>query len=431
MRWEVSPDIIKALHGLTTSYKLKSTGDAKEGTNKVKGYELQPLTLEYDTAIVTGGNPRGELDAWMRLVGRVGPFYLAGRRFGPRRLQLDNVNLSAAELDGSGNMTFATIALSFTEDADEGGKAIDRMQIIYKGVNIYDDISVNECFHDMHAASRSDELLIRFNDTNHVWDGWSPGNEDDIKVVDGAAQTGKMWVESVKPENGLMALRAYSIPPTAKDKSSKSWENVKLLQLGQEIADRHGLAFESYDVTDQLYEYVRQDNLPDFLFLEQRCALEGVAFLVFDGTLVMYGEAALEGKAPAGTIEVTADSKFQYNDNAAAAYGKCEVVNGNITGVFSAASGSSKLLHKVLQIRMSSQAEANRFAAGLLRYENKNTTTGELPTGILRDYAAGSVVNIKTAGAGSWDGPAFIYRIRHDYVTETSKIFFRKPLEGY
>lgn len=283
----------------------------------------------------------------------------------------------------------------------------------------------------MYAASRSDELLVVFNDTSHRWDSWSPGNEDDIEVVDGGARTGKMWVESVRPENGKMALRAFSTPPTAKDANSKSWENVKLLQLGAEIAGRHGLRFESYHVTDQLYEYVRQDNLPDFLFLEQRCALEGAAFLVFDGTLVLYGEAALEAQKPAGTIEATPDCKFEYNDNASAAYGKCEVVNGNMSGSFSVSSGSSKVLHKVLPLRMATQAEANRFAAGMLRYENKNSATGILPTGILRDYAAGSVAEIKTKGAGSWNGSAFLYHVRHDYVAEKSKVFFRRPLSGY
>ena len=430
MRWEISPNMIKAIAGLSTSYKLKASTD-EDGRRKVEGFELQPLSLDYDVSDAAGGSPRAEFEAWEGLVGQIGPFYLGGRRFGPRSVQLDEVSIGDLVLDNFGRIRSAKISLKFTEYANEGGKGQGRTQILYNGVDIYNDISVNQCFHDMFAASQSDELLLRFNDTRHLWDGWNPANEETIEVVEGAARSGKMFIESVIHENGLMTLRAFSIPPTAKDPFTKSWENVKLLQIGQEIASRHGLGFEQYDVTDQLYDYVRQDNLPDFEFLEQRCALEGVAFLVFDGTLVMYGEAALEAKAPAGSIDVPPDGVFEYHDDATAAYGKAEVVNGDITGSFAAPSGGSKLLHRVLQIRIASQAEGNRFAKGLLRYENRNMTTGTLQTALLPEYAAGSVATLKTGGAGSWDGPAFIMRIRHDYVAKKSKIFFRKPLEGY
>lgn len=430
MRWEISPRMIKAIAGLSTSYKLKASTD-ENGQRTVEGFELQPLSFDYDVSDAAGTDPRAEFEVWEGLVGQTGPFYLGGRRFGPRSVQLDEVSIGSIELDNAGRIRSAKISLKFTEYADEGGKGQGQMRILYNGVDIYNDISVNQCSHDMYAASQSDELLLRFNDTRHLWDGWSPANEETIEVIDGAARTGKMFIESVIPENGLMTLRAFSIPPTAKDPYTKSWENVKLLQLGQEIAGRHGLGFEQYGVTDQLYDYVRQDNLPDFQFLEQRCALEGVAFLVFDGTLVMYGEAAMEAKAPVKTITVPPDGDFEYHDDATAAYGKAEVVNGDITGSFAAPSGGSKLLHRVLQLRIASQAEGNRFARGLLRYENRNMTTGTLQTALLREFAAGSVATIKTNGAGSWDGPAFIMRIRHDYAGKKSKVFFRKPLEGY
>ena len=73
-----------------------------------------------------------------------------------------------------------------------------------------------------------------------------------------------------------------------------------------------------------------------------------------------------------------------------------------------------------------------RFAKGLLRDANKNATVGTLWTGsLLRDYAAGSVVTLATEGVKSWDGTAFISRIRHDYVKTRSKLYLRKPLEGY
>jgi hypothetical protein len=42
---------------------------------------------------------------------------------------------------------------------------------------------------------------------------------------------------------------------------------------------------------------------------------------------------------------------------------------------------------------------------------------------------AGCVVNIFVPEAGSWDGPAYLSHVRHDYVKEKTKLFFRKPVK--
>lgn len=305
------------------------------------------------------------------------------------------------------------------------------MKIIYEGTDIYPEISVNRCFHDMYGEKQSDELLLRLNDTRDLWDIWQPKSGDTIAIESGTAKTGKMFIESIVPESGLITLRAFSMPQSVKDKRNKSWEKIRLLQLGQEIANRHGLGFEQYGVTDQLYEYVSQTNLPDFAFLQQRCTLEGVAFLVYDGKLVMYDEAYLEQQTPAKTMTITPASEFEYRDDEINSFGSAEIVNGKLTGRFTAPNGTGKVLRKVITIQMTNQDEANRFARSLLRDANKNATTGTLWTAIMPDFAAGSIAELKTTGAQSWDGPAFITRIRHDYVKGRSKLYFRKPLEGY
>lgn len=306
------------------------------------------------------------------------------------------------------------------------------MKILYEGIDIYPEISVHRCFHDMYAEKQSDELLLKLNDTRQLWDIWSPKKGDTIAVEDGAATTGKMFVESVIPESGIVTLRAYSMPQSVKEKRSKAWEKVKFLQLAQEIASRHELTLEIYGVTDQTYDYVEQNNLPDFAFLQQRSTLEGVAFLVYDGKLVVYDEAYMENQTPSDTITITPASDFQYRDEGVNAYGSAEVVNGGLTGTFSVVARGDKLLRKVLPLRMSDKSEADRFAKGILRDANKCATVGTLWTGaLLRNYAAGSVITLATEGVKSWDGPAFISRVRHDYVKTRSKLYLRKPLEGY
>ena len=153
---------------------------------------------------------------------------------------------------------------------------------------------------------------------------------------------------------------------------------------------------------------------------------------VYDGKLVVYDEAYMEGQQPVDTITITPANDFEYRDEGAYAYGSAEAVNGGLTGTFSAPAGGDKVLRKILPFRMTDQAEADRFAKGLLRDANKEATVATLWTGtLLREYAAGSVVTLSTEGVASWDGTAFVSRIRHDYVKTRSKLYLRKPLEGY
>ena len=39
------------------------------------------------------------------------------------------------------------------------------MNLYYNGVDIYGDVSVNYCVHEMFAEKQADTLVIRFNDT--------------------------------------------------------------------------------------------------------------------------------------------------------------------------------------------------------------------------------------------------------------------------
>ena len=151
--------------------------------------------------------------------------------------------------------------------------------------------------------------------------------------------------------------------------------------------------------------------------------------MVFDGKLVVYGEKDLEATSPQMLLELNTDAKFSYSDNTAKSYKAAEIVNGTRVGKYSAATESgSRVLHKNITIPMQNQVEANRFAQNLLRLENKNQKTGTIDWDIQRELAPGSMLQLKTFGVKNWDGYVFVYRLRHDYVAEKSKIFVRKAL---
>ena len=305
------------------------------------------------------------------------------------------------------------------------------IQITFKGTDITEDVSINRCWHDMYAAGRSDTLFLRVNDVDNMWDKWAPAVGDEIKVDYGAIGTGTMFLTSAIPKNGRYEITAQSAPATGFEKRDKAWRKARLLQIGAEIAGRNGLGFESYGVTDQLYEYLLQSNESDFHFLHRRAQLEGCAFLVYDKKLVLYSESYMEGQAPSEVLEVTEDGDYDYSDRRSELFGSCVVENGVYSGEYSASNGSTRLLKPAPTFQMGNAAEAVRFARGLLRAANKGCYCGYVRTPIMTGYAAASTVELKNVRAPSWDGAVIIDHLRNDYSQGKSKVFFRRPLEGY
>lgn len=305
------------------------------------------------------------------------------------------------------------------------------IQLTYNGVDITESVSINRCWHDMYASGRSDTLQLRLNDANVLWDKWAPAVGDEIRVDYGTISTGTMFVSRVIPQNGIFDIHAQSAPASGFELQNKAWQKVKLLQIGEEIAKRNGLSFVSYGVEDRLYSYILQTNESDFAFLSRRARLEGCSFLVYNKTLVLYSEAYMEAVAPTETLQVAVDGDYKYNDRRFDLYGSCIVESGMYAGEFAADNNVGRKYRPSNIGIVSSVQEAARFAKNLLRFINKDCYSGFVRSHILPGYAAASTIELSNQRAPSWDGTVFIDHIRNDYGTGKSKIFFRRPLEGY
>lgn len=305
------------------------------------------------------------------------------------------------------------------------------IQMTYNGVDITESVSINRCYHDMFGAGQSDTLRLRLNDVQNLWDAWGPQQGDEIRVDFGTINTGTMFVASVTPQNGYYSIMAQSAPRSGFEAQYKAWQQVRFLQLGEEIAARNGLDFSSYGVTDRLYGYILQDGQGDFAFLDQRAKLEGCAFLVYDKRLILYSEQYMESMTPTEVLEVFAAGQYRYEDRSGELYGSCIVESGLYSGKFATDNGSARVYRPKNIGSVGGDGEAERFAKGLLRDVNKWCHSGFVRTDVLTGYAAGSVIELSNPRAPSWNGPVFLHHVRNDYCNGTSKIFFRRLLEGY
>lgn len=426
LEWEVSPNIIKNIESLDSELRIKTKTDGNSGLESNAGRELRKITLPYKVVATAGVDIRSEIETLRNIRGVIAPLFLNKRRYLGAAFLFENCQISNMELTSNGDIVSCDISLSFIEirmSLGTGG-----IRVYYNNTDITKDITIVECEHEMNAEDSPDGITIKFSDNNHLWDKWEPSNTDIIKVTNGIANTGKMFIQSVLPTNGYMTLSASSIPDAMRKiakENNKSWQGAMFLQIVTEIAARNGLSVESHDIENRTIPFVELENISDLDFLTERCELEGYAFTVYDGKLIVYSPDKLAEKNPAKTISIPSDADFKYDDNSAKAYGSCEFDNGSISGMANANNGVQNALRKIFKGYIDNQAEANLYAKNVLSKANRGLKTGYFKSAIMKDLSAASVVTLKTATAATNDGKIFYTKIRQDYVNQKTTHFFR------
>lgn len=305
------------------------------------------------------------------------------------------------------------------------------MIIKYNDVDITDSVSVYRCWHEMYAQDKTDLLTIMFDDIDGLWDSWNPQAGDEILINNDELSTGTMYLHKKMMRGRYYTLIASAAPLSFAINRSKAWQDVRLLQIGQEIAAIHDLDFKSYGVENVLYSYVLQKNEPDFTFLNRVCALEGCAFLIYDKSLIMYSVEYMENMKPVDEILLDEQAQYQLFDTTGSRYGACKIVKGKHKGAYEIQNGSNRLLIPSTQFDVSSSTDAIRFAKNLLVRANSTVHDGYFYTGsIYPAYSPGAVLDMQIERVPSWDGHMFITSIRNDYIADRSKVFFRKIMEA-
>lgn len=427
LEWDIAPGISKMFDSLDSELSVKTRNDGNSNEQKSGGNELRSISLPYKIVAAAGVNILEEISTIQKMLGVIAPIYIDKRKLFSTLFLLTDCNCSNIELTPLGDIVSCDISLSFVEYKISLGTG-KGLKVLYNDVDITKDITIVECEHEMNAEDEPDEIKIKFADNNHLWDKWEPNNNDSIKVIDGIATTGKMFIQSVLPENGYMNLTGSSVPDKMRKKAkenNKSWSNVKLLQIITEIAGRNNLTVDSYDIENRNIPFVEQENKSDLEFISERCELEGLSFVIYDGKIVLYSPEKIEKTTPVKTIAVKDDANYQYDDNSMNAYGACEVDNGKISGYAAAQNKIENTFRKILKGYIDNVAEGNMYAKNILNKQNRGLKKGSFQTDIMRDLSAASVVTLNTPKASSNNGNVFYTKIRHDYVNKKTSHFFR------
>lgn len=218
---------------------------------------------------------------------------------------------------------------------------------------------------------------------------------------------------------------------------SKSWENVKLSQIAQDIATAGNVKLFYEASEDPEIKRAEQSEMSRLAFLEKICKDNGLALKFADGQLIIFDEEKLEQQEPISTLsyDLSTIKNFSATATLTEIYQSCEVnfKDGKADEMYSAKfEDKSKTNGKVLKVnqKVSSQAEAEKLARKKLRDKNKGEIKLSITVAGRFDYLSGQVIEL--AGHGFYDGRYIIEKARHTIGSgyEVS-LELRKCLQGY
>lgn len=316
-----------------------------------------------------------------------------------------------------------------------GNECDARMQIIYNGAEITDSVNPLGLQITDQASGKPDSITASFADPNGTWSKWKPEKNHTLQVIENGFDTGIMFIDQLAQNAGIFGMKALSIPHTSKTARSQAWEQARLLEIASEISRRYGFSLQVYGVINHLYNRIDQHEEPDFVFLNRLCVQEGYALKITARKVIIYDEHLQEQKPISPNLSAfgagVMNDSYGFKDHSVEVYQKCIVhsqsPDGYLAGEYSAPDVIGPTVKRHLYA--ANQAEADRWAKGILRNYNKYMITGSFTANLQPGLAAGT--NIRVEDVGMFDGKYFIDRIVHDLINNKTKLTLRKPLEGY
>lgn len=290
------------------------------------------------------------------------------------------------------------------------------MELKYNDTDITDMTRVRRIEVTQYLCDHLDTMTISFDNSTELWTGWAPQIGDKIRVTEGYADSGNLYVTNIRPEGDAMILDCVAVKKVHAGHVHQ-WKNISFKQMIQHLADDNGLKVAYYGVEDQKYSGAIQSGENDYKFINELCRLEGCVYTIFDGQIKIISNEYIKSLSTADFTFNSNTGRYYDNDY----YTGCEVTDGKTIGKAGNDSGDVGFFQT--KKKLESIGEANRFATNMLEYLNRGCKGGSAMTdALITELMPGSKIKLTCS---YWtDQPVVIYRVRHDYLKEKTKIWF-------
>ena len=160
------------------------------------------------------------------------------------------------------------------------------MRLYYEGTDITDDVRIAGAVHRDAAGGRCDALELTLERADD-WYRWGPQRDDEIRIVHDGYDTGRLYLNTVLPENNKYRILATGMKSAARRQASAAYANATLSTLLGVCAAECGMEAELYGFDGELdYPFVLRQNEGCAAFLQRLMRWEGGVLKTFDGRFV-------------------------------------------------------------------------------------------------------------------------------------------------
>lgn len=308
------------------------------------------------------------------------------------------------------------------------------VELTYEGKDITRDVSGDMLSFNYtdNEHGKADDMTLTLKDDKALWSGpWLPGKGDTVSAVIvqeyndelNRLDCGTFTIDELTFSGppSTVEMKGVSIPldtSIRRLKKSRAWENVRLSEIAQDIANTGGIDLVFLVPLDPLYDRIDQREESDLKFLQRICEQEAYSVKVTDRQLVVFSSLEQEATASVMTIEKGANNlkSWSFKDQAHDLYNTVIVSYKDIkTGQVNEytyvdetiANGRTAKLVK----RADSIEEAERMAKAELRKKNRWGKSGTITLIGHTNLVAGVTITYQSGSA--WDGKYLISKATH------------------
>ena len=305
-------------------------------------------------------------------------------------------------------------------------------EMTYRGKSIkteLDDYATGITYTDP-ASSESDTFTLQMADPDELWIGpWYPTHGDKITGSitvynwERAGDTrrvscGSFTFDDFEPNVGgstTVSISGVSVPADdafGDTPNSKTWEDVTIQQIAQDIASRASLTL-MYDAGEVKLESREQSKEPDQSFLDTLCKEYGLSLKVYNDRLVIFDREQYKAKPTVHTFtrENTKPASFRHKLKGTYTGGEIVYTDGDAEEEVKFTLGGGKRIFRMNE-KVDNDADAERKLRCAVNDANHEALTVSFSAMGNPDLVAGQTALL--SGFKKLDGKYYINSVTHN-----------------